>query len=233
MELIERALGRGQKNLSEYESKLLLKAYEIPVAREKLVQDQVAVLAAAREIGYPVVLKFCSPWLPHKTEKSLIELDIRDEATLKEALRRLRERAEDSQGGFLVQEMVKGSRELVMGMIRDAQFGPCVMFGLGGIFTEVLNDVSFRAAPLTRQDASEMMAEIQGRKILEAIRGLEAVDREAILRSLISLGRLGLENETIQEVDVNPLIVRGSQPLAVDALVVLVDPPQKVALAAA
>jgi len=109
----------------------------------------------------------------------------------------------------------------VIGLIRDAQFGPCVMFGFGGIFTEVLNDVSFRVAPLETWDAMEMMDEIRAKKILDPFRGEPAVDREMLAQSLITLGTIGLENPSIHEIDINPFKIRDGKPVAVDALVVL------------
>ncbi len=221
--ILAEAQARGQKALSEYDSKRILAAYGIPVVKEALVGDVNGAKEAASSIGYPVVLKFCSPEVTHKTEKGLIEVGIRDSRDLTRAFKALQKRAKGLDGGFLVQEMVKGVRELVIGMIRDPQFGPCVMFGLGGIFTEILRDVSFRVAPIERRDAMEMMREIKGQKILDAIRGMEAVDLEVLSQSLIALGNLGMEQDAIQEIDVNPLIVRGSQPVAVDALVVLRD----------
>lgn len=220
-EVLKRAKQRGQKALSEYESKCILKSYGIPVTREELVQDLEEAKKAARNIGYPVVLKACSHELTHKTEKGLIEVGLRDDRDLEEAFLKLSKAMEGIQGGYLVQEMVKGARELVIGMTRDPQFGPCVMFGLGGIFTEILRDVSFRVAPIQKRDALEMMEEIKGKKILEAVRGMEPVDRDQLAQSLIALGDLGMEHEEVQEIDVNPLIVRGRQPVAVDALVVL------------
>jgi len=126
--------------------------------------------------------------------------------------------AEDS---ILVQEMVKGQRELVIGLTRDPQFGPCVMFGLGGIFTEILKDISFRVAPLEERDAMEMMKEIRGAKIMEGVRGMEPADLDAFSSILIKVGQIGLENEQIKEIDMNPVIISGSRPVAVDALVVL------------
>ena len=117
--------------------------------------------------------------------------------------------------------MIKGGRELVVGLIRDPQFGPAVMFGLGGIFTEILKDISFRIAPLERRDAMEMMRDIKGHKILDDVRGLEAVDLETMADILINMGQIGLENEKIKEIDINPLIISGNKPVAVDALVVL------------
>ncbi len=123
---------------------------------------------------------------------------------------------------LLVQEMVKGTRELVCGMTRNPQLGPCVMFGLGGIFTEVLDDVAFRIAPLTPGDAREMIGEIRARKILDPFRGEAAIDQEILARVLVSLGRIGLEYENVAAIDINPLKVRtDGKPVAVDALVVL------------
>jgi len=125
------------------------------------------------------------------------------------------------ENAVLVQEMVKGQRELVIGLTRDPQFGPCVMFGLGGIFTEILKDISFRVAPLEKRDALEMMREIKGQKILEAVRGMPAADLDMLAELLINVGRIGLENEQIKEIDINPVIISGSKPVAVDALIIL------------
>ena len=123
---------------------------------------------------------------------------------------------------LLVQEMVRGDRELVCGLTRDAQFGPCVMFGLGGTLTEVLEDVVFRIAPLTPRDAQEMAKEIRSRKIIEPFRGEPAVDMDVLTRILVALGDIGLRYEDVQEIDINPLKIRpDGKPVSVDALVVL------------
>ncbi|MEW6262694.1 MAG: acetate--CoA ligase family protein [Thermodesulfobacteriota bacterium] len=218
-DIITAALRENRLQLSEHEGKELLKEYGVPVTREHPVWGEEEALEAARGIGYPVVLKVCSPEIIHKTERGLVALGLSNEDDLKRAWRDLTALA--GQAPFLVQEMVFGSRELVMGLTRDPQFGPCVMFGLGGIFTEALNDVTFRAAPLEPRDVREMVQEIKGRRILEAIRGLEAVDMDQISRALIGLGRLSLEEPAVREVDVNPVIICGSRPVAVDALVIL------------
>ncbi|MBW2561890.1 MAG: acetate--CoA ligase family protein, partial [Deltaproteobacteria bacterium] len=123
--------------------------------------------------------------------------------------------------GVLVQEMIKGDREFVIGLTRDPQFGPCVMFGLGGIFTEVLNDVSFRVAPITEIDAMEMIEEIKTKKLLDEFRGSPAVDKKSLVKALVGIGKLGDEYDQIAEIDINPVIISGDQPIAVDALVVL------------
>jgi acetyl-CoA synthetase (ADP-forming) len=225
MDIIQTALQKGQKSLSEYDSKRLLSSYGIPVVKEKLVQTRAAAVKTAKEIGLPVVLKGCSAEIAHKTEKKLIEVDLRTLKEVERAYEAIGERVgETPLDGILVQEMVKGSRELVIGMIRDAQFGPCVMFGLGGIFTEVLKDVSFRIAPLEKRDALEMAGEIKSAKILGAFRGMPPVDMDLLASMLIGIGNLGLDLDAVKEVDVNPLIVSGSRPLAVDALVVLEEP---------
>lgn len=219
--VIERAVAAGSKTLSEHDSKTVLAAYGIPVTRESLAEDWAGVQTAAAEIGYPVVLKACGADIAHKTEANLIALDVPDEARLKESFERLQQGTGDLDAAFLVQEMVQGKREFVAGMIRDPGFGPCVMFGLGGIFTEVLRDVSFRVAPLERRDALEMMDEIEASGILGNFRGMEAVDRDAMADILVALGVIGIEQEAVREIDVNPLIIAGSSPVAVDALFVL------------
>jgi acyl-CoA synthetase (NDP forming) len=221
MQIIENALSENRTTLSEYESKKLLATYGIPVSREALVQDRSGLLLALKQIGYPVVLKGCSPEISHKTEKGVNRLDIRGEEEALVAYDDIRSAMGANGADVLVQEMVKGQRELMAGLTRDPQFGPCVMFGLGGIFTEILKDVSFRLAPLEERDAADMMEEIKGHKILDAIRGMEQVNRGAVAKILIALGSIGLENERIKEIDVNPLIVRKGEPIAVDALVVL------------
>jgi len=221
MEIIEKALKEGRTTLSEYESKQVLAAYKIPVTREKLVDSEQDLVKASKEIGYPLVLKGCSPDIAHKTEKGLIRVDIRNEEEAKKAFQEIVAGMGAGEKTVLVQEMVKGQRELVVGLTRDPQFGPCVMFGLGGIFTEILKDISFRIAPLEKRDALEMMQDIKGHKILEAVRGMPAADLETLAQILIKVGSIGMENDGIKEIDINPLILSGANPVAVDALVVL------------
>jgi len=157
----------------------------------------------------------------HKTEKKLIGIDIRNEEEALTAFKKISSRMNGTENTIIVQEMVKGKQELVVGLINDPHFGPCVMFGLGGIFAEILKDVSFRVAPLDPCDALEMINEIKGSKILSGIRGMEAVDMNILTDILITIGRIGMENENIKEIDINPLIISGNKPVAVDALVVL------------
>jgi len=221
MNIIEEAVKRGAKTLSEHESKLFLAEHGIAVTREVVVSTEENAVLAAEDIGYPVVLKGSGEALSHKTEMNLIAIDMRSEAEVREAFQRLTSNPEVTVEEVLVQQMVKGDRELVIGLTRDDQFGPCVMFGLGGIFTEILEDISFRVAPLRRVDAMEMMDDIRGKKILDAVRGKASVDREVLADILVSLGQIGLDYEKIREIDINPLKILDGKPIAVDALVVL------------
>ena len=225
MEIIRKALEEARTTLSEHESKELLRSYEIPVTREIEANDQKGLLEAIQEIGFPLVIKACGPKLSHKTERGLVRVDIRSAEEATAAFDEIMNEVKDDGGTVLVQEMVKGQRELVIGLTRDPQFGPCVMFGLGGIFTEVLKDISFRVAPIETYDAFEMMREIKARKILEAVRGMPPADLDQLADILVKVGNIGVEQEHIKEIDINPVILAGSQPVAVDALVVL-NPPQ-------
>lgn len=220
-QVLQTALSEGHRNLSEHEAKLFLQAYGIPVTREVEVLQNNDLDDAIEEIGFPLVMKACSPLLSHKTEKGLVKMDIRNKNEAATAYEEILTGMDGSEGSVLVQEMVQGERELMAGMTRDPQFGPCVLFGLGGIFTEVLEDVSFRVAPVDKKDALEMMQDIKARKILEDIRGLPAADRDTLAGIIMALGEIGLENDLIQEIDLNPVILSGSRPIAVDALIVL------------
>lgn len=221
MDPIQDIIDQGRNVLSEYESKQFLASHGIPITREVLVNDGSDLVAACREIGYPLVLKGCSPHLSHKTEQGIVRVDIRGDEEAAQAYEEIKQGMDSSGGDVLVQEMVRGKRELMVGLTRDAQFGPCVLFGLGGIFTEILKDVAFRVAPLEPRDATDMMKQIKAHRILESVRGMEAVDLDAMTKILITMGRIGLDNPRIQEIDINPLIVRNGKPIAVDALVVL------------
>ena len=221
MKLIDQALKDGRTTLSEYESKQVLASYGIPVTREELVIKPEGFSQAIRKIGYPLAMKGCAAEIAHKTEKGLIRLDIRNEGEAHTAYKDITAAMGGAEKTVMVQQMIKGQRELVIGLTRDPQFGPCVMFGLGGIFTEVLEDTSFRIAPIEKRDALEMILEIKAHKILEAIRGMQPVDKDMLADILIAIGRLGIENEAVKEIDINPLIISAGKPVAVDALVVL------------
>jgi succinyl-CoA synthetase beta subunit len=219
--ILETATIQKRTVLSEYESKQILSAYQIPVTREFLVKTERELIRATNEIGYPVVLKGCAGDLIHKTEQDLVRVDIRNDPEAKFAFKEIMVVLNHGGGAVLVQELVKGQRELVMGMTRDRQFGVSVMFGLGGIFTEILEDVAFRLAPLDKRDARGMMEEIRGRRILENIRGMGAADLEQLGEILIQVGRIGIEHDIIKEIDINPVIISERKGIAADALIVL------------
>ena len=220
LEIIQHALAKGQKTLSEYESSLVIKSAGVEVVPSVLAKTRDEAFQMAEKIGFPVVMKGCSAELAHKTESGMVKLNVENS---EEAARVFDELIGKMNGldGVLIQKMVKGSREFVIGLSRDPQFGPCVMFGLGGIFTEALKDVTFRVAPLSKEDALEMIDEIKTKKLLGEFRGNPAVDREALAKALIGVGELGMKYDSIAEIDINPLIICGDKPVAVDALVIL------------
>jgi acetyl-CoA synthetase (ADP-forming) len=219
--ILETVMSQKRTMLSEYESKQILSAYQIPVTREFLVNTESELILAANEIGYPLVLKGSSEDIIHKTDQNLVRVDIRTDHEAKIAFKEIMEVLNGVFSAVLVQELLKGQRELVVGMIRDRQFGASVMFGLGGIFTEILEDVVFRLAPLDKRDARDMMEEIRGRRILENIRGMGAADLDQLGEILIQVGRIGIENDIIKEIDINPLIISEGKGVAADALIVL------------
>jgi acyl-CoA synthetase (NDP forming) len=221
MELIHKAIKEGRSTLSEHESKRILAAYGIPVTREMLVTDMKGLQTAIRDIGYPLVIKGCSPETTHKTEKGLIRIDVRNEEEARVAYKEITAAMGEDHTAVLVQELIRGQRELVIGMTREPQFGPCVMFGLGGIFTEILEDVSFRVAPVEKSEALAMMQEIKGHRILEAVRGMEPANLDRLADMVITVGQIGLDHESVKEIDMNPVILCKGEPVAADALVVL------------
>jgi succinyl-CoA synthetase beta subunit len=220
MNWIADAVKAGKTALNEYEAKRFLEGFGIPVNREMFVPDGEKAVKAADDLGYPVVLKATGEHLQHKTELGAIALNLKSEGEIREEARRLLAIADCE--GLLVQEMVKGDRELVCGLTRDAQFGPCVMFGLGGIFTELIDDAVFRMAPITTAEALRMMEDIRTAKILQAFRGQAPVDREALARIIVAVGEIGCQYENVREIDINPIKVRRDGSLvAVDALVTI------------
>ena len=188
--LIAKALKRGARILDEFSSKKVLAAYGIPTGAEKLVLSAEEAAGEARRLGYPVVLKGCSEEIAHKTGKGLIHLNLKDESAVCRSFEAIREAA-GKEIPVLVARMIRGDRELVAGAIRQPGFGPCVMFGLGGIFTEALQDTVFRLAPLSQAEAQEMLAAIRARTVsythLLVSPGYDVVFKEPVCRSLLSI----------------------------------------------
>jgi acyl-CoA synthetase (NDP forming) len=219
-EIIEKARRAGRGALDEHEAKQVLAAYGAPVTDERLVESAEEAAAAAAALGYPAVLKACSAEILHKTEKGLVRLNLASEAEAAAAFTEV-QKAAGVKVPAIVYRMVKGSRELVAGMTRHEGIGPCVMFGLGGVYTELLRDVAFRVAPVTAADASEMTREIRASKILGEFRGMPAADTGAIVKLLVAVSSVALNHPEVREIDINPVILSGSMPIAVDALIAL------------
>lgn len=220
-ELIDRVKKEDRLSLTEVESKILLSAYGIPVVEEAVVTSEDEAVSRSREMGFPVVLKGHGARLTHKTERGLVKVNLRSVSEIRRAYRQIKASAAEDWEGCLIQPLVEGKREFVAGMFRDAQFGPTVMFGLGGVFTEALDDVAFRIAPLFDAQADALLDEIKSSKLLGDFRGEKVADRAQLRQVLLGLSRLGMEHPEIREVDINPLIVMpDGRVKAVDALVV-------------
>ncbi len=215
--------------LSEPDAKRLLAAYGIPVTREEVAPSAAEAVAAAQRIGFPVALKIASPDVLHKSDAGLVRLGLRDPASVTEAFDAIVQRARASfpdarLDGVLVQEMVAGGVETILGVTVDPQFGPVVLFGLGGVLVEVLEDVALRPLPIGRDDALAMIDELRGRRILDGVRGRPACDVQALADAILAVARLADEHrDTVRELDVNPLVAfpPGQGVKALDALVVL------------
>ncbi len=218
--LIRQALAAGRTALDEYEAKQLLAAYDVPVTREALVRTKSEAVAAAESMGYPVAIKACSWDILHKSGKGLIVLHVEHAAQAEEAFDNIR-KAAGRHVPVLVQEMVEGNREFLAGMTRFAGFNPCVVFGLGGVWTEVHRDTTLRQAPLANMDAEEMLSDIRSSKMLGPYRGLPPVKMEVMTRILKTVGNIALLHPEIAEIDLNPIILRGDEPVVADALMVL------------
>jgi acetate---CoA ligase (ADP-forming) len=204
----------------------LCDAYDIPTAEWAVVDNVEGALVVAGVLGYPLALKVLSAEVSHKSDVGGVALGIGDPETLRTEfaalLARVEDRVPDAQvNGVLMQRMLSGGREVILGGKRDESFGPVVMFGMGGVYVELFEDVAFRLAPLAREDAEEMVAEVKGSRLLQGVRGEPSSDVEAVVEALLALSRLLVECPEIAEVDVNPLLVFEQGAAAVDARVVV------------
>jgi acyl-CoA synthetase (NDP forming) len=217
----------GRTALSEHDSKAVLAAYGVAVTREKIVADADAAVAAADTIGYPVVLKANSPDILHKTEAGVVKLGIRSAAALREAFASIEAAVaalpdKPAVHGMAVQEMVKPGIEVMVGVRQDAQFGPLVVCGLGGIMVELLQDVSVALAPVDAARAREMLQALKGHRLLAGFRGAAGADIERLADIVVRISELGADlADRISEIDVNPVIAGPARATAVDALIVL------------
>ena len=210
--------------LSESRSRLLVSEAGVPVSNWETADSTQEAVSLAKNLGFPVVVKLCGDEIAHKTERGLVRLNLNTEEAVQEAVDELLSSvtADDGEVTLLVSEQIRGNRELIVGLVRDEQFGPCVMLGIGGILAEAVADVAFRLAPLSRSEASDLIDDLSMQSLLGPFRGEPAVDREALIHVLCVLGDLGSDQE-ILSVDLNPLIVTNGVPIAVDALVETVE----------
>jgi acyl-CoA synthetase (NDP forming) len=226
IEIIDRAKSEGRTILTEVESKQVLEGAGIPIASAQLAATREEAVAAARQIGLPVVLKIVSPDISHKSDVGGVKLNLDSEEEVAAAFDEIVEAARRAQAGATVlgvsvQKMAQPGVEVIMGMTKDPQFGPVLMFGLGGVFVEVLKDVAFRIVPLEPRDARQMIRDIQGFPVLEGFRGQEPADLAALEDMLMRLSAFVEEHPEIQELDLNPIFAYKDGALAVDARIVL------------
>lgn len=213
--------------LSEAASKDLLRRHGVPFARERIVDSADEAVAAAREVGLPAVLKLNGDRIAHKTERGLVRLGLATEDAVARAAGELLDAAtpEDGPVSLLVAPMLRGTRELIAGLLTDPQFGPVVMLGIGGVLAEALGDVAFRLAPLDLDEARSLLEDLRLQSILGPFRGEPAVDRDAVAAVLVSLAEVAATEPDVASVDLNPLIIVDGRPIAVDALVEVTGGP--------
>ncbi len=224
--IIENTLEKKRKNLLEPEAKAICQEYNIPVTRFKVAKKEKEAIAFAEEIGFPVVLKIVSPDVIHKSDVGGVILNLRTADKVEQAYRTILANVKTYKpnadiAGVLVQEMAPHSTEVIVGAIKDSQFGPSVMFGLGGIFVEVLKDVVFRIAPLTKQEAKSMIAEIKAYPVLKGYRNKPPLDTDAIANIIVNTSRLVTDHQEIKELDLNPVMVYEKGAKVVDARIIL------------
>lgn len=223
---LESVIKDGRLALPEVEAMAVLEAYGFPVLKTRLAKDLKEAKAYAQEIGFPVVMKIASPDILHKTDVGGVMVGVEDDAAVEKAFETLMERATSQRPdaviwGVAIQQMAKKGREVILGMTRDPSFGPLIMFGLGGIYTEALKDVTFRLAPLRCLSARNMLSEIRGRRILEGIRGEAPVDMDSLQACLERLSQLVVEFPIIKELDINPLVTYPDGACVADARIIL------------
>lgn len=211
-DIIKSALSEGRSRLYDHEAFKLLELTGFPVPKTQIARDADEAVKVARSIGYPVVLKVVSPEVTHKTDVGGVVLNVKSDEEVREGVKRIFNNVKSNVPnaniyGILIQEMLPPGIETIVGSTRDPIFGPVIVFGLGGIFVEVLRDVSFRIAPLSFDEALEMIDEIKSAKILSGFRGMPPRDKRAIADIIVKLSELVTKIPEIKEVDLNPVIV--------------------------
>jgi acetyl-CoA synthetase (ADP-forming) len=224
--IFQEALKEGRKYMLEPEAKTICLEYGIPVTTFRVATTAEDAVKFAEEIGYPTVLKVVSPDVIHKFDVGGVVLDVENPEDVQDAYKKILENVKKNKPdakiqGILVQEMAPSSTEIIVGSTKDPQFGPALMFGLGGIFVEVLKDVTFRIAPITEQDAREMITEVKAYPVLKGYRGQPPADINAIVKILLNTSKLVMDHQEIKELDLNPIIVYEKGAKTVDARIIL------------
>ena len=216
----------GRSALLETEAKKICAEYDIPVTRFKLAKEEEEATKQAAAIGFPVVLKIVSPDIVHKSDVGGVMVGVKNVRDVRSGFRQIiknvkKHNPEAKIVGILVQEMAPPGTEVIVGAIKDPQFGPAIMFGLGGIFVEVLKDVTFRVAPVTEDEAAEMISEVKAYPLLKGYRNTPPADLKAITKILVNTSRLVMDHPEIKELDLNPIIVYEKGAKTVDARIIL------------
>jgi len=224
--IFEQARTEGRKFLLEHEAKTVCKEYGIPITALKVAKTAEEAAEFSEEIGYPTVLKIVSPDVLHKFDVGGVILNINSREEARNAYNKILENVKKHKpdakiNGILVQEMAPSSTEVIVGSIKDSQFGQTLMFGLGGIFVEVMKDVSFRIAPITEEDAQEMISEIKAYPILRGYRDQPPADIDTLAKILLSTSKLVMDHQEIKELDLNPVMVYEKGAKTVDARIIL------------
>ena len=221
-EVLKKKIETGQNVLTEFESKELLQEIGIKIPAQNLTKTKDETIAAAEKIGFPVVMKLMAEDVVHKSDTGAVKLNIKTNEEVGNAYDELMKIESQSEKQISVQKMAdEPISELIIGMTTDAQFGPALMFGIGGILVELLEDVSFRIAPITEYDAKEMIHEIKGFPILDGYRGKPKADIDAIVDTLLKISELVVKHEEIYEMDLNPVFIYDNGLVCVDARIIL------------
>jgi len=227
-ELLKKKLESNQTVLTEFESKELLREIGIAIPAQKLTSTKEDTVSAAKSIGFPVVLKLMAEDIVHKSDTGAVKLNIKNEDETANAFEELMNIPSQAEKLISVQKMANEPiTELIIGMTTDAQFGPALMFGIGGILVELLEDVSFRIAPITEYDAREMIKEIKGFPILDGYRGKPKADIDAIVQTLLKVSDFVIKHEEIYEMDLNPVFIYDKGLICVDARIILKKPEKQ------
>jgi acyl-CoA synthetase (NDP forming) len=216
----------GRLILTEFESKKILKQAGIPIVETKLAKTQKEAVLLSQKMGFPVALKIVSPDVIHKSDSGGVKLSVNSVSEVKKAYDEILKKIKKQYPtavvhGISVQKMVRAGTEVIVGTSKDPQFGPVIMFGLGGIFVELLKDVSFRVIPVERRDVQEMIQEIKGYPLLQGYRGKEPANITALVEIILKISKLIEENPQIKELELNPIFVYRDKAVGVDARIIL------------